>query len=109
MYVSITGLTVRSLLLAPLFFRHAIPSLIQARKAPGNIFADVRRVAGVQHTLTVWESRAAMRAFVSSGAHLKAAGAFRQIGRGRMCGYEVDRQPSWDEALDYWHQYGREY
>lgn len=97
------------MLLAPLFFRHAIPSLIQARKAPGNLFADVRKVADVQHTLTVWEDRAAMRAYLMSGAHLQAIKAFRQIGSGRTCGYESDRQPGWDEALEYWHQYGREY
>ncbi|MXO72246.1 hypothetical protein [Alteraurantiacibacter buctensis] len=109
MYVSITGLKVRSLLLLPLFFRHAVPSLTQARKAPGNLFADVRRVAGVQHTLSVWQDRAAMRAYLTSGAHLQAIGAFRQIGSGRICGYEADRQPTWEEALDYWHQYGREY
>lgn len=109
MYVSITGLKVRSLLLMPLFYRHAVPALTQARKAPGNLFADVRRIAGVQHTLTVWQDRAAMRAYLTSGAHLQAIRSFRQIGSGRTCGYEADRQPSWDEALEYWHQYGREY
>lgn len=50
MYVTITGLKVRSWLQAPLFWRHAIPSLRQAQMAPGNLFADVRKVDGVQHT-----------------------------------------------------------
>lgn len=109
MYVSITGLKVRSWLLAPLFWRHAVPSLQQARKAPGNLFAEVRRIDGVQHTLTVWTDRAAMRAYLTSGAHLQAIRAFRQIGSGRVCGYEADRQPSWAEAIEYWQMYGREY
>ncbi len=55
MYVSITGMKVHSWRQVPLFFRHAIPSLHQARRAPGNLFADVRKVAGVQHTLPTWD------------------------------------------------------
>ena len=109
MYVSVTGLKVRSWMQVPLFWRHAIPSLQQAKRAPGNLFADVRKIDGVQHTLTVWDDRKAMRAYLSSGAHLRAIRAFRVIGSGRICGYETDRQPGWDEALEYWHQYAREY
>jgi quinol monooxygenase YgiN len=109
MYVSITGLKVRSWIQVPLFWRHAIPSMQQAKAAPGNLFADVRKVAGVQHTLTVWENRAAMRAYLTSGAHLAAIRAFRSIGSGKVCGYEAERQPSWDEALAYWQVNGREY
>lgn len=109
MYVSITGMTVHSWRQVPLFFRHAIPSLHQAKQAPGNLFADVRKVAGVQHTLTVWDDRAAMRNYLTSGAHLQAIRAFRKIGNGKMCGYEADHLPTWDEALAYWQVNAREY
>lgn len=109
MYVSITGLKVRSWLQAPLFWRHAIPSLRQAQMAPGNLFADVRKVDGVQHTLTAWESRAAMRAYLTSGAHLQAIRAFRRVGSGRVCGYETETQPTWDEALACWRVNASEY
>ena len=33
----------------------------------------------------------------------------RQIGNGKMCGYEADSQPTWDEALAYWQVNAREY
>ena len=109
MYVSITGLRVKSIFRAPLFWRHAVPSLMQAQRAPGNMVAQVRKVDGVQHTLTVWQDREAMRRYLTTGAHLAAIRAFRQIGTGRVCGYEAERIPTWDEALAYWAAHGREY
>jgi heme-degrading monooxygenase HmoA len=36
----------------------------------------VRKIAGVQHTLTVWDSREAMQRFFYSGAHKQAIRAF---------------------------------
>lgn len=109
MYVSITGLKVKGLLQVPLFWRHAIPAAMQARKARGNLFTDVRKIDGIQHTLTVWEDRAAMRAFLISGAHKEAMKAFGRIGSGSTCGYESDRRPDWDEALAYWRTHASEY
>ena len=109
MYVSITGLRVRGPLQAPLFWWHAIRSMIQARGSAGNLGAESRRIDGVQHTLTLWESREAMRRFLMSGAHLAAIRAFRRVGSGRTCGFESDHAPGWDEALAYWHEHGREY
>jgi hypothetical protein len=109
MYVSITGLKVRGLLQAPLFWWHAVRSFNQARKAPGNISAAVRKIDGVQHTLTVWEDRAAMRRFLVTGAHLGAMRDFRRVGSGKTCGYESDTPPDWETALAYWRAHAREY
>ena len=109
MHVSVTGLTPHGIWQVPLFWRHAIPSMVQARRAPGNLFAAARKVDGVQHTLTVWEDAAAMRAFVSSGAHLAAMQAFRRIGTGRIGGYTSATMPGWDEALAFWHEHARQY
>ena len=109
MYISITGLKVKSLLQAPLFWWHAIASGAQARSAAGNLFVEVRRIDGVQHTLTGWADRQAMRRFMTSGAHLKAVRAFRQVGSGSTCGYEAETRPDWHEALTYWRENGREY
>lgn len=109
MYVSITGLKVRGLMQAPLFWWHAVRAFRQARTAPGNISAAVRKIGGVQHTLTVWEDRAAMRSFLTTGAHLSAMRDFRRVGSGKVCGYETDTAPDWQTALAYWHEHGREY
>ena len=109
MYVSITGLKVKGWRQWPRFAWHAVRSLRQARQAPGNLGAEVRTVDGVQHTLTLWQSREAMRRYLTSGAHLQAIRDFRKVGSGRTCGYEAETRPTWAEALAYWHEHGREY
>jgi hypothetical protein len=108
-HVSVTGLRVKSWWQMPVFFWHAIPSFRQAQRAPGVLFAEVCNRKGVQHTLTVWKDREAMRDFMTSGAHLKAMRAFRSFATGRIHGYEADAVPSWDEAIEQWRIHGREY
>lgn len=98
-YVSVTGFRVRSVWVWPRFAWHAVRSMRQARTAPGNLFADARRVDGVYHTLTVWTSRDAMRAYIMAGAHLEAMKAFRAIGEGSTVGYTSDGVPTWWSAL----------
>ena len=106
-YVAITGLRVRSFWLAPLFWRYAIPAMIQARRAAGNLFAQARRVDGVQHTLSIWRSREDMLAYLRSGAHLSAMKSFSHKAPGATCGYEAEQAPSWDEAIAHWRQHAR--
>jgi hypothetical protein len=101
-WVSVTGLRLHSPLRLPLFVWHAVRSMRQAKAAPGNLFAEARSLAGVQHTLTVWQSREAMRAYLRGGAHLAAMRAFPRIGTGTTCGYDAATVPSWDEALAHW-------
>lgn len=109
MHVSVTGLKVKAFWQMPIFFRHAVPSFQQAKSAPGVLFAAVCKRDGIQHTLTVWEDREAMRRFMTSGAHLKAMRAFRTFATGRIHGYEAEAIPSWDEAIEQWRLHGREY
>jgi hypothetical protein len=72
-FVSITRLRLRSVLYLPLFIRHAIPTAQQSATAPGNVITTTRRVGLTAYwTLTVWEDEAAMRRYMSSGAHRKA-------------------------------------
>ena len=59
-WVSITGLELKSVLRYPQFLLHAVPSMAQAQSAKGNISASARTVAGIEHTLTIWESRQEM-------------------------------------------------
>lgn len=79
----VTGLRVRPFWKAPLFWRHAIPSRMQAQRAPGLVSEAVRTVAGVHHTLTVWRDRESAHAFAMQGAHLRAVRAFRRFATGR--------------------------
>ena len=85
-YASITGLQLKSPFLAPAFWWHAVRSMRQAYAASGLIRAQARKIGGVHHTLTVWESEAAMRAYLVTGAHLGAMKAFHRLATGRTIG-----------------------
>jgi hypothetical protein len=107
-YVSITGLRVTSLRTLVPFWWHAIRSMAQAQRAPGNLKAQARIVQGVHHTLTVWVDQHAMRAFLVSGAHRQAMRAFRSIGTGRVLGFETNQPPDWDTCLRLWRSDARD-
>ncbi|MEG3174928.1 hypothetical protein U1872_01700 [Sphingomonas sp. RB3P16] len=95
MYVSITGLKPKSLFQVPRFWWHAIRSMQQAQRAPGNLSVEARTIDGTHHTMSLWEDRAAMRAYLAAGAHLDAMRASRSIGTGAVHGYESDAAPDW--------------
>lgn len=109
MYVSVTGLRVKSLRHLPRFWWHALRSFRQAQKADGVLSVAVRNVDGVQHTLTCWPSRKQMLMFMRSGAHLQAIRAFRDIATGSTIGFEADTPPSWEAAIAKWKAEGRNY
>lgn len=108
-YVSITGLRLKSPFHAAWFWWHAIRSMVQAQRAPGNLRADARAINGVQHTLTVWTDRAAMRRFIVTGAHAKAMRAFPQIATGSTFGFETDCVPDWADVHRLWQERGIAY
>jgi hypothetical protein len=90
-FVSITRLRLRSWRFLPGFLWYALRSRRQARSAAGNLAARTLREANHAFwTCTLWQDEAAMRAFMTSGAH-----------RGAMS-YLVE----WcDEAsVAHWHQ-----
>ena len=109
LYISITGLRLKRPWHLIRFSWHAVRSLRQAKRAPGNLRAQARTINGIRHTLSVWQSEAAMRAFVHSGAHKRAIGAFGSIATGKTFGFETDTVPDWDEVHDLWRARGREY
>ncbi len=108
-YVSITGLKPKNLWSVFFFWRYAIPSKIQADSAEGILFSSVKKINGIQHTLTAWESRDHMKAYIHSGNHLKALKVFRKIASGKTFGFDSDRIPSWDEVHDLWLKNGKDY
>ncbi|ODP38677.1 DUF3291 domain-containing protein [Sphingomonas turrisvirgatae] len=72
-FISITRLRVRSLRFMPAFFFHTIRTQRQVCRADG--FLDGALLADRKHTywtMTLWRDAAAMRAYMTSGAHLKA-------------------------------------
>jgi hypothetical protein len=72
-FISVTRLRLRSAWYLPKFFWHAIPSNMQARKAPGNLGLDVLNDAHFAFwTKTAWKDEASMRAYILAGPHRKA-------------------------------------
>lgn len=98
-HVSVTGLRLKNRFHVLLFWRHAMPSYNQAREADGNVLTDALKRNGVHHTLTVWESEAAMKRFLYRGAHRKAIKTFPKIATGTTWSYASDEIPSWPDAL----------
>ena len=107
-YVSITGLRLNSIFHAPRFWWNAIRSMAQAKAALGLISVEARTINGVHHTLTVWESREAMRQFLITGAHLKAMQSFKSVAGGKVLGFEAEQAPPWDEIHELWATKGRD-
>jgi hypothetical protein len=108
-YVSITGLQPNGFLGHVLFWRYAIPSKIQADKASGILYSEVKKINGVQHTLTVWKNKEAMSAYIYSGSHLKAIKVFRRIATGKTFGYASSQIPTWPEVHQLWLEKGSTY
>ena len=107
-YISITGLRLKSPLHSPVFWWHVIRSMAQAQIAPGNISTTTKTINGVHHTLTVWQNKAAMRAYLVAGAHVKAMRIYKNIATGKVLGFEAETAPDWDEVHELWKTRGRE-
>lgn len=105
-HVAITGLRLRRPWYALAFWGHAVASMGQAQAAEGCLSAQARTINGVQHTLSVWRDRAAMLAYVRSGAHRAAMRAFPKIAVGEVISFEAERAPSWEEARAIWEARG---
>lgn len=108
MYISITGLTVKSWLQSPTFWWHAIRSMRQARQADGNLSAESRTINGVHHTVSAWRDEAAMKAYLTTGAHLSALKVFKKIAKGKTLGFQSDVIPNWSNVHDLWRTQGRD-
>lgn len=72
-FVSATRLRLRSPVVFMPFLWHTLAAQRQVRRAEGCLAVNLRRTAGgVYWTLSCWRDETAMRAFMSSGAHLAA-------------------------------------
>lgn len=108
-YVSITGLKLKSFWYTPLFYFFAVPSFEQARKAKGNKQTQTTTRNGFHHTLTVWDSKKSMLNYLYTGSHKRAIANFRWMATGKTYGYVSVSVPNWDEAIKVWDKHGRDY
>ena len=101
-FISVTRLRLRSLRYLPPFLWHTLRSLLQAKRAPGNLSAKTRRAAdGAFWTLTAWDAAAAMRAYRNSGAHKRAMPKLLEWCDEASIGHweqEPAEPPDWREA-----------
>ena len=79
----------------------------QVYAATGLISAQARKISGVHHTVTLWESEAAMRAYLVTGAHLGAMRAFHKLATGRTIGFECETPPTWEHVPELWAAKGK--
>jgi hypothetical protein len=96
-HVSITGLRLRHPALAPVFWWHAIRAMAQARAAAGSLPAEARRIGTVHHTVSVWQDRAAMLAYLPTGAYRRALTLFPRIATGEVAGFAAASAPRWKD------------
>ena len=108
MYVSITGLKTNNTLASIRFWLLTIPAFRAAQKADGILLCENKSRNGYQHTLTVWETKTHMLAYVRSPKPMKAMRAFPSIASDRLLSYESDFIPTWDEALLKWEREARD-
>jgi hypothetical protein len=109
MYISITGLKPKGVWGLVRFWTLAIPSFSEAKSAKGNLNSAVKKINGYNCTLSAWENRESMLAFMKNGVHLKAMKAFNAIATGRTYGYESDTIPSWEDAYSILETKGKNY
>jgi hypothetical protein len=100
--IAIGGFRLHHWSLTPAFNFYAVPAFLQARRAPGNLFADARFVDGRHFSLSAWDSPRAMRDYAVSGRHARAMRAAAWLGSGPFAHYASDGLPNWDEALAVW-------
>lgn len=102
MIIAIGGFRLHHWSLGPAFSFYAVPAFLEARRAPGNLFADSRVMDGRHFSLSAWESPRAMRDYATSGRHARAMRAAAWLGSGPFAHYVSDDVPTWEKALAVW-------
>ena len=83
MYISITGIKVKSFFGMLKFMRYTLPSFTAARKANGNLFCESQKINKYHHTLTAWKNKSKMKDYLRGKRHALAMKNFRFIDRNR--------------------------
>ncbi|MDJ0824889.1 MAG: hypothetical protein QNJ16_05235 [Rhodobacter sp.] len=89
------------------FSLYIAPSLRQARRAQGCLFAEVRPADGRYFSLTAWESPAAMKRYARSWPHrIAMARAAVLATESRFHHFHAEGPPDWTDALARWRAAG---
>lgn len=101
-FVSVTRLRIRSLWFMPGFALHAVNSLRQCKRASGFLNGSLLPDRKLTFwTMTLWRDQAAMRAYMTGGAHLKAMPKLQHwCDEASVVHWTQDEvaPPSWEEA-----------
>lgn len=82
------------------FFALTLLSLLQAKRAAGNLHASTHGTDGAHFSLTVWESAGAMHAFAARGPHRRAMQSIGSLAaEGSFHHWRSASVPTWREAL----------
>lgn len=110
-FVAVCGMELKSALQLPRFFAYAVPALLSAYLARGHAgrprylpFAgDLKQ----HRTLSIWDSKEDMDAWVNKGAHARAANMIPKIAvYAKSATYNTTEIPRWREALEIWNEEG---
>lgn len=81
--------------------------MAQAKTAAGHVSSDACSINGIHHTVSVWQTKEAMRAYLVAGAHLEAMKIHNEISTGRVLGFGADATPPWSRVHELWDANGR--
>lgn len=111
MIASVTELRLKNFWCFLKFIPHAVKCNRQAARSEGLVSMEVGNDGFlIQRTLTVWQDEQVMLKYVRTGAHLEAMKAFRHLAnKSYTARYNVERTPTWEEALKYLKTHGREH
>lgn len=98
-YVSITKVHPHKGINGWVFRWRARRALNRARRAPGNLFAELYRKKDTLYALTVWDNAPALKRFARTTAQAKTLLQFRDMSHGLTYGFLSDGVPSWPEAM----------
>lgn len=108
-YISTCGMELKSVLSLPQFFVYAVPALVQAFFAPGNVrawylpFADFKLTS--HRTLSAWKTEEDLLNFVRGGSHARAVKIIPQIAtEARALRYTSTDIPNFSEVLPRWEE-----
>ena len=108
MYISVTGLILKSIWQMPRFQYLTFMAFRDAKTQIGNVRSSLFTRGGVYHTVTVWESKEAMRRFYVGDAHREAMKSMKDVASYvKIHGFDSDEMPSNDECLNLWRKGGR--
>lgn len=96
MIAAYTQFRLNSLKLYPRFFVMTYRATKQARRSDGLIRFKINPIS--LETLTVWQSRNAMMAYVTNGAHMDAMKQQNDFGGISSATWECENIPSWQAA-----------